>query len=118
VDDDDQDELLICADGRLVAYDGRDQFEEWRSDQNNLEATDILVADVDGDGAEEIVLNDGFVFDARYRDLEWQSPESFGERLGALDVDDDGIVEIIGEYSGRFLRIYDIDLRRMKPARQ
>lgn len=118
VDDDAQDELILCADGRLVIYDGRDQFEEWRSDQNNIEATDIVVADVDGDGADEIVLNDGFVYDARFRDLEWQSPESFGERLGALDIDNDGIPEIIGEFGGQFLRIFDIDLRRMKPARQ
>lgn len=118
VDDDDQDELILCADGRLVIYDGRDQFEEWRSDQSNIEATDIIVADVDGDGSEEIVLNDGFVYDARFRDLEWQSPESFGKRLGALDIDNDGIPEIIGEFGGHYLRIFDIDLRRMKPARR
>jgi len=118
IDDDAQDELVLCADGRLVVYDGRDQFEEWRSDQNNIEATDILVADVDGDGADEIVLNDGFVFDARFLDMEWQSPESFGERLGALDIDNDDIPEIIGEFGGRYLRIFDIDLRRMKPSRQ
>ncbi|MEE2657913.1 MAG: hypothetical protein VX733_05365 [Candidatus Latescibacterota bacterium] len=118
VDDDEQEELLFVADGRLVIYDGRDKFEEWRSDQNNIVATDLIVGDVDGDGAEEIVLNDGFVFDARFRDLEWQSPESFGERIGLLDIDDDDIPEIIGEYGGRYIRIFDIDLRRMKAARQ
>lgn len=117
VDDDEQPELLFVADGRLVVYDGRDRFEEWRSDQDNLTSTDLLVGDVDGDGADEIVLNDGFVFDARYRDLEWQSPESFGERIGLLDVDDDEIPEVVGEFGGRFLRIFDIDLRRMKSAR-
>jgi hypothetical protein len=118
VDDDDQVELLFVADGRLVVYDGRDRFEEWRSDQDNLTSTDLLVGDVDGDGAEEIVLNDGFVFDALYRDLEWQSPEGFGERIGLLDVDDDAIPEVVGEFKGRFLRIFDIDLRRMKSARR
>ena len=61
-----------------------------------------------------IVLNDGFVFDARYRDLEWQSPEPFGERMGLLDIDDDTIPEVIGEFQGRFLRVFDIDLRRLK----
>ena len=114
VDDDVQDELLFCADGRLIVYDGRDQFEEWRSDQDNLRATDILVGDVDGDGDEEIVLNDGFVFDARYRDLEWQSSQPFGARMAMLDVDGDGILEVVGEFGDRFLRIFDIDLRRMK----
>jgi hypothetical protein len=114
VDDDEQVELLFVADGRLHIYDGLDQFEEWRSDQDNITATEILVGDVDGDGAEEIVLNDGFVFDARYRDLEWQSPEPFGERMGLLDIDDDTIPEVIGEFQGRFLRVFDIDLRRLK----
>ena len=114
IDDDEQSELIFCADGRLVIYDGEDLFEEWRSDQNNLSATDMLIGDVDGDGATEIVLNDGFVFDALFRDIEWESPDSFGERIGLLDIDNDGILEIIGEFNGRFLRIFDVDERRMK----
>lgn len=118
VDEDAPLELIFCGDGRLVIYDGRDHFEEWHSTQTGLASGDIIVADVDGDGADEIVLNDGYVFDARFRDLEWQSPESFGERLGLADVDDDGIPEVIGEFEGRFLRIFDIDLRREKSARR
>jgi hypothetical protein len=114
IDDDPQPELLFCADGRLIVYDGRDQYEQWRSDQENLTSRQILIGDVDGDGEEEIVLNDGYVFDARFFDLEWQSPEPFGERLGLIDLDEDGIVEVVGEFQGRFLRIFDIDLRREK----
>ena len=117
IDDDVQPEIIFCTDGHLIIYDGRDQFEEWRSEQDNLEATDILVGDVDGDGTDEIVLNDGYVFDARFHDLEWQSPESFGQRMGLLDIDDDGILEVIGEFRGRFIRIFDIDLRREKSPR-
>ena len=114
VDDDPQLEIIFCADGRLIIYDGSNQFEEWRSDQTEIKATDIVVEDVDGDDENEIVLNDGYVFGARFLDLEWQSPESFGERMGLLDVDNDGITEIIGEFRGRFIRIFDIDLRREK----
>lgn len=114
IDDDPQPELLFCADGHLIVYDGRDQYEQWRSDQSNLTAREILIGDVDGDGEKEIVLNDGYVFDARFFDLEWQSPESFGERLGLLDIDEDGIPELIGEFQGRYLRIFDVDLRREK----
>ena len=117
IDEDPQPELVFCADGYLIIYDGRDHFEEWRSDQSNLETTDILVADVDGDGSDEIVLNDGYVFDARFHDLEWQSPDSFGQRMGLLDLDNDGIPELIGEFGGRFIRIFDIDLRREKSTR-
>ena len=118
VDDDAQDELIFVADGRLIIYDGRDQFEEWRSEQDNFQSTDILIGDVDGDGADEIILNDGYIFDARYRDMEWQSSEFFGERMGLLDIDGDGILEVIGEFNDRFLRVFDIDLRRMKPPRR
>ena len=118
VDDDAQDELIFVADGRLIIYDGRDQFEEWRSDEESIQATYILVGDVDGDGADEIILNDGYVYDARYRDLEWQSSQSFGQRMGLLDIDGDGILEVIGEFGDRFLRIFDIDLRRMKSPRR
>jgi outer membrane protein assembly factor BamB len=114
VDEDEQPELIFCADGRLVIYDAHHQFEEWGSDETNLEATDLLVGDVDGDGADEIVLNNGYVFDARFHDLEWQSPQPFGQRMGVLDLDNDGIVELIGEFNGRFIRIFDIDLRREK----
>jgi len=114
IDDDPQPELIFCAAGRLIIYDGRDQFEEWRSDQDNLTTTDILVADVDGDDEDEIVLNDGYVFDARFHNLEWQSSDPFGGHLGVLDLDGDGILELIGEFRGRFLRIFDVDLRREK----
>ena len=114
IDDDPQPELIFCADGRLIIYDGRDQFEEWRSDQDNITATELLIADVDGDDEREIVLNDGFVFDAAFHDLEWQSPGQFGDKMGVLDVDNDGIVELVGEFRGRFIRIFDIDLRREK----
>jgi hypothetical protein len=118
VDDDPQDELLFIADGRLIIFDGQDQFEEWRSDEETLQATYILVGDVDGDGADEIILNDGYIYDARYHDLEWQSSQSFGQRMGLLDVDGDGILEVVGEFGDRFLRIFDIDLRRMKSPRR
>ena len=114
IDDDPQPELVFCADGRLIVYDGRDQYEQWRSDQTGLTAHQILIGDVDGDDEDEIVLNDGYVFDARFFDLEWQSPEPFGERMGLLDLDEDLIPEVIGEFQGRYLRIFDIDLRREK----
>ncbi len=38
--------------------------------------------------------------------------------MGLRDVDEDGIPEVIGEFQGSFLRIFDIDLRREKSARR
>ncbi len=118
IDEDPQPEIIICADGCLVIYDGRDQYEQWRSEQDNLAAKDILIEDVDGDGNSEIVLSDGYVFDARFFDLEWQSSEQFGDRIDSIDIDGDGIKEIIGEFQGRYIRVFDIDLRREKSIAQ
>ena len=114
IDDDPQLELLFVANGRLIIYDGRDRFEKWRSDQDNLTTTAILVADIDGDGQFQVVLNDGYVFDARFRNLKWQYGEPFGDRLGVLDIDNNGIMELIGEFRGRFIRVFDLNLRREK----
>ena len=118
IDDDMQPEIIICADGHLIIYDGRDQYEQWKSEQDNLAAKDILVADVDGDDNQEIVLSDGYIFDAHFFDLEWQSPEPFGDTIGLLDLDGDGITELIGEFQGRNLRVFDVDLRREKSIAQ
>ena len=113
VDDDDQKEFIFIADSHLYIYDGKDHFEEWRSDEEYT-AEDMVIADFDADGQDEIVLNTGFVLDARFRDFEWRYREPFGDRLGMLDIDDDGILELIGESAGRFLRIFDLDLKREK----
>ena len=118
IDEDIQPEIIVCADGHLIIYDGRDQYEQWRSEQDNLAAKSILVDDVDGDGSREIVLSDGYVFDARFFDLEWQSPEPFGDIMGLIDLDGDGIAELIGEFQGRYIRIFDVDLRREKSIAQ
>lgn len=113
VDGDPQRELVFCADSYLYVYDGMTLFEQWKS-EGEFEAQDIVIADVDGDGQKEIVLNTGYVLDARFHDLEWQSPEPFGDRLRLLDLDNDGIPEVIGEFGGHFLKVFDIDLRREK----
>jgi hypothetical protein len=114
IDEDPQPELIFCGDGRLIIFDGRDQFESWRSEQADFSSTQILIGDVDGDDTDEIVLNEGVVFDSQFFDLEWQSPEPFGERMGLLDIDADGIPELIGEFRQHFLRVFDVDQRRQK----
>ena len=113
VDRDVQMELIFCADGLLYIYDGKTQFEDWESDQA-FTAEEIVVGDVDGDGDDEIVLNTGVVLDARFHDVEWQSPERFGDRIGLLDIDGDGIPELIAESEDRVLKVWDLDLRREK----
>jgi outer membrane protein assembly factor BamB len=116
-DGDPQKEIVFFADQRLRVYDGKNRFEEWKSDQEYTGSdvpTDILIADMDGDGGNEIILNSGFVLDARFLDVKWRSPDRFGDKLGAMDIDGDGMLELIGESDGKFLRVFDVDLRREK----
>jgi hypothetical protein len=98
---------------RLHIFDCKNLFVEWDSEPG-LAARSILVADMDDDGIQEIVLNSGFVVDATYRNIEWRYPDGFGNKLGAADVDGDGILELVGEYTSptrprRFLRFFDVD---------
>nr|MBC8423775.1 hypothetical protein [bacterium] len=68
---------------------------------------------VDGDGTPEIVLNTGQVIDSRGGDVEWED-EAFGARIELVDMDGDGIPEVLTESDGGVLKIYDIDNRREK----
>lgn len=112
--DDPKPKLVFVADGRLTIIDSQDRFVEWRSDQTTLSTTQILIADVDGDGQDDIVLNDGYVFGSRFGALKWHYASGFGERMMVMDLEGDGILNLVCEYRGRFVRIYDVNLRREK----
>jgi hypothetical protein len=112
VDDDPALELIVNADSRIHYIDGRTFIREWTS-LNEFEATRMACGDVDGDRKNEIVLNTGQVLDARTGEVEW-ADEVFGSRLVLLDIDGDGILEVLTESDGAALRIYDVDLRKEK----
>ncbi|MSS71770.1 MAG: VCBS repeat-containing protein [Candidatus Latescibacteria bacterium] len=136
VDDDPNKELVFCADNRanendrpqyhLYIYDGKGRFQEWVSEQeyplvqksasvaSSGGPTDLVIGDLDGDGEKDIVLNSGYVIDARFKTVKWHSTEPFGEQMGLLDVDSDGIPEIIAQVSGRFLKVFSVVQRREK----
>ena len=110
LDSDPQKELVFCADERLYIYDGESLFGEWES-EGKFQASQILVGDVDGDGELELVLNTGFVVGVTFHDIKWALPGGFGEHITLLDVDDDGVPEVLGE-SGGLLRVFDAELQR------
>lgn len=109
---DQQKEMLILARGVLLIYDGVRFNREWEG-TDPYNAQEMVVGDVDGDGEDEVVLNTGFVFGALTHSVEWQT-ENFGTRLGLIDLDGDGILEVIGESAGGKLNVYDIDRRQEK----
>jgi len=109
---DKQQEILILAGGVLLIYDGARYNREWEGGEPYT-AQEMVVGDVDGDRQDEVVMNTGFVFGALSHAVEWQT-ENFGSRIGLLDLDGDGILEVIGESSGGKLNVYDIDKRQEK----
>jgi WD40 repeat protein len=115
VDQDGQIEILFIADKLLRIFSGLQDVEEWKSTQT-FNDIDMKIGDVDNDGRDELVLNGGQVFDAYYRNLEWGSEltTGFGVEIDLYDIDNDGIPEVIGRGADGLIRIWDVDLRRMK----
>ena len=115
VDADDAYELVLYADRRLYYIDGAQFTREFESTQvYNGVATEILVGNVDTDFAPEIVTSFGTVIDANTGEPKWQT-EPFGQFIELIDIDGDGILEIIGHNAFQFMRIFDADEQQEKP---
>lgn len=115
VDADDAYELVLFADRRLYYIDGVQFNREYESTQvYNGVPTEIMVGNVDTDFELEIVTTFGTVIDAVSGEPEWQT-EPFGQFIELLDVDGDGILEILGHTANQFLRIFDADEQQEKP---
>ena len=99
--------------GNLIQFDSVSLFEEWTS-QERYAATDIIIGNVDNDEDPEIILNTGQVLDIRFKGLEWQSDVAFGSRLYLIDLDSDGLLELVTEYNQSYIRVIDVDERREK----
>ncbi|MCU0611957.1 MAG: hypothetical protein MUE60_09240 [Candidatus Eisenbacteria bacterium] len=111
VDQDPPLEILLLADERLVIYDGSTHFKEWTSPEV-ITATDLLVADVDGDGEVEIVLSSGVVLSTVFFQTEWDAGEPFGRELFLLDMEGDSTPEIVARGETGTLRIFSVKDRR------
>lgn len=109
VDTDDAKELILCSDHRIVYYDGVEYFRE-KEGRERIDATYMLIGDVDADGNDEIVTNDGHVIDTTTIIIEW-STESFGYPIRLFDIDNDGVPEVVGERQGT-VTFWDIAERR------
>jgi hypothetical protein len=113
VDDDGEPELVFVADGFVRIFSALRDVEEWKSSIEFPRATDIEIGDVDNDQVLDIVFNSGLVVGAIFRDIKWTYDQPFGDQIDLFDIDQDGILEVIGVTNG-VVRIFDVDQRRLK----
>ncbi len=110
MDEDPASEIVLLADRRIVYIDGVTFNKEFTS-ISNYEATQMRCGDVDGDQRVEVVLNSGQVVDSVSGELEWED-EPFFEKIELLDIDGDGMPEILTEpLQGGALKVFDADYR-------
>jgi len=106
-------ELILFADSRLMILGGEKMLREYQSADTFDPTEYMVIGDVDNDGEKEVVLDSGFVVNARTLNIEWQT-DYFGSKLALFDLDGDGVDELISESTGGGLRVYDLDIRQEK----
>ncbi len=111
VDGDPQHEIIVAADGQIHYVDGSSFLREWTS-MDRFQVRRIRAGDVDGDRRAELVLDTGQVLGAGTGREEWQAQSAFGLQFELIDLDGDGIPEIVGEGPGQPLRMWDASTRR------
>jgi len=111
LDSDPQDELVVIADSFLHVYDGLNKTLEWRS-QDTYSAREIIIGNVDDDDNLEIILNSGVVIDSRFRTVDFEAESPFGQKIELLDMNGDGIPELIAEQADGTIRVYDLHSER------
>ncbi len=109
VDRDPSLEIVVCADNKIVYYDGVEFFRE-KEGRDFVEPSAMLIADVDGDQVSEIVTNDGYVIDTATLNIEWAT-DGFGYPISLFDLDGDGVLDVVGESSGS-LTFWNVSDRR------
>lgn len=99
--------------GYFIQFDTKTLFEEWTSSEMYT-ATDMLIGNVDTDPEDEIILNTGEILSLQFKNVKWKSTVEFGSRLYLIDLDSDGILELVTEYGESYVKIIDVDQRREK----
>ena len=71
-------------------------------------ADDFAVANVDNDGAMELIVNTGLVYDLNSGENQWYNGSGFGsEHVAAGDINGDGVAEIFGASRWGAVTVYD-----------
>jgi len=109
VDRDPNLEIIVCADNKLLYFDGVEFFRE-KEGRDFFDPIEMLIADVDGDLEDEIVTSDGYVVDTNSLNIEWAT-DGFGYPISLFDIDNDGVLEVVGQIGGA-LTFWDVEDRR------
>lgn len=112
VDNDPQAEIVLIAANKLHYVDGLSFTLQFTS-LNDYEATRMRLGDVTGNNVADIVLNTGQVIDAGTGEVIWED-EVFGTRLELLDIDGDGVLEVLTESDGLPFKVWDVDFKQEK----
>lgn len=107
LDTDAQQEVVILADDRLFIFDGYNRNIQWSSTVD-IVGTFIAIGNVDDDPQLEIVLNTGKIVDGRFYNIQFQTDKVFGDRIELLDVTGDGYNDVVGEFTDRSIKVFDV----------
>jgi outer membrane protein assembly factor BamB len=112
-------ELLVwTSNGELIAYNIPQFSQVWRyqlsETGDEFYTPSILVAQVDDDPAQEIIVSSGYVIDPLLRTEQWRYNDGFGTVIRAGDVDGDGRQEIVGMSDWSYITAFDADVQSPK----
>ncbi len=101
-------ELVILGEyGALCVLDALSGEPQWAVNAGRS-SRNMAIGQLDGDGALEIAVNGGLVFDGLTRAIQWdRQGEFFGRHLDVGDVDGDGRDEIVGADRRDTIVVYD-----------
>lgn len=115
-DNDTQKELVIVTELNEILLLNPITFEtEWTIPLDAGEA--LKIGNVDADPEIEMVMGTGKVYQFTGTDLveEWDNLEIDSEQFLLRDMDNDGILEVVGKRGGQFrILVYDVDLQSLK----
>jgi outer membrane protein assembly factor BamB len=103
-------ELVVYNNTNLIVYEGGSYFRRWKS-ENGLGAQKVLVGNVDQAVGRDLVTNTGYVIDPLFYRVTWHYSPGFGADFRLLDMDGDGLEEVIGTQGRDEITVFDLDLR-------
>lgn len=110
--------LVLASNGDLIAYSIPQLSSVWSYHLSGVgggySTPSIIVAQVDDDPAQEIIVSSGYVIDPLLAAEQWRYNDGFGSVIRAGDVDDDGRQEIVGMSDWSHITAFDADIRTPK----